>query len=187
MELIEKKDNQIIFKTEISESLANAIRRYMNEIPVLAIDEVEISKNDSPLYDETIAHRLGLVVLKTDKTAGGKTTTNFKLNVKKDGMVYSGELSPAKVVYDKIPITLLNKGQELQLVAITRMGKGIEHSKFSPGFLFYRDSVNAEEETDSKEKVLSLESFGQLTVKDIFAKSIDALKKDLVSVSKKIK
>ena len=53
MEVIDKKENQITFKAEISDSLANSVRRYLNQIPVLAVDEVEIYKNDSPLYDET--------------------------------------------------------------------------------------------------------------------------------------
>ncbi len=187
MELIEKKDNELVFKVDIDESLANAIRRHINELLVLAIDEVKISKNDSPLYDETIAHRLGLMPLKIDKPVTGKTQAKFKLNVKKEGFVYSGELSPAKVIYNQIPITLLNKGQEIELVATARAGKGSEHSKFSPGLMSYRDSLDPEEEGDSKELVISLESFGQLSVKSIFTKAIEALKNDLASVSKKIK
>src|SRR3972149_6730007 len=67
MELIEKNKDQIIFSAEIEDSLANAIRRYVNHIPVLAVDELEISRNDSPLYDETVAHRVGLVPIKADK------------------------------------------------------------------------------------------------------------------------
>jgi len=64
MELIEKKENQITFIAEADERLMNSIRRYVNQIPVLAFDEVVISRNDSPLYDETIAHRMGLIPLK---------------------------------------------------------------------------------------------------------------------------
>lgn len=184
MEIIENKDNQIIFKTEITESLANAIRRYFDEVPVLAIDEVEISKNDSSLYDETIAHRLGLVPLKMDKKV---KKVKLKLSVKKEGFVYSGELSPKKVVYEGIPLTLLNKGQEIELVATACQGKGSEHSKFSPGLMFYRDNINPEEENDSGELVIVAESFGQLPIKDILLGSADALKKDINSISKKLK
>ena len=140
MEKLGKKENQISFSTEIEESLANAIRRYVNEISVLAIDEVEIFKNDSPLYDETVAHRLGLIPLKMDKNTDEDTKSKLKLEAKKDGFVYSGELKgPEKVVYDKIPITSLTKGQELSLVAEIKAGKGKEHSKFSPGLMFYRN------------------------------------------------
>ena len=187
MELVEKKENQIIFKAKIDESLANVIRRYVDEILVLAIEEVEIIKNDSSLYDETVAHRLGLIPLKIDKTVTEKTTAKFKLSAKTEGFVYSGELSSKKVVYDKIPITLLNKGQELELSATAGPGRGSEHSKFSPGFMFYRDSVDPEGEGDSEGLVIIIESFGQLPVKNIFVRAIEALKKDLAIVSKKMR
>src|SRR3989344_9190025 len=140
MEIIEKKNNKIVFKAEMDESMANAIRRYLGHIPILAVDEVEISKNDSPLYDETIAHRIGLIPLKTNKISSEKTPIKLRLNVKKEGIVYSGEFKGAmKVVYDKIPITSLNKDQELEITGIVKFGKGSEHAKFSPGLMFYRN------------------------------------------------
>ena len=139
MEIISKKEDKIIFKAEIDESLANAIRRYAGKIPVLAIDEVEISKNDSPLYDETIAHRIGLIPLKTDKEINEKTEGKLKLSVKREGNVYSGELNGnVSVVYDKIPITMLTKNQELELIANAKVGRGEDHARFSPGLMFYR-------------------------------------------------
>jgi DNA-directed RNA polymerase subunit D len=64
MENISKSDGKYVFKAKIDESLINSIRRYVGQIQIAAIDEVEISKNDSPLYDETIAHRMGLIPLK---------------------------------------------------------------------------------------------------------------------------
>ena len=136
MKLVEKKEDHLTFTTEIDESLANAIRRYVNQIPILAIDEVEILKNDSPLYDETIAHRLGLISIRISKD---KKNPKISLIAKKEGMVYSGELKGVKVVYENIPITFLDKGQELEMKVTTKMGKGTEHSKFSPGLIFYRN------------------------------------------------
>jgi len=142
MKLIEKKDNQITFSVEIDESLANAIRRYVNEIPILGIDEVEIFKNDSALYDETIAHRVGLIPLKMEKGLNEKSEINLKLAVSREGTVYSKELKgKIKVVYDNIPITLLNKGQELEILAKVKLGRGDGHSKYSPGLIFYRNIV----------------------------------------------
>ena len=140
MKLIIKKEHQLIFSVSIEESLANAIRRSLNQIPVFAINELEISKNDSPLYDETIAHRLGLVSLKMEKKTDEKKTYSLKLDTKKEGLVYAGELKgPLKVVHGKTPITLLHKGQELNLVAKAKVGRGVEHAKFSPGIMFYRN------------------------------------------------
>jgi DNA-directed RNA polymerase subunit D len=237
MELIEKKEDKITFIAEIDESLTNAIRRYVDQIPILAIDEVEISKNDSPLYDETIAHRLGLIPLKNENIKEGEEK-KLTLNSKKEGYVYSeelkGEVSP---VYNKIPITLLNKGQELEVLAIARVGKGSEHVRFSPGLLYYRNlnkikidkncpkeiinicPLNVFKEKDgeiiadekkcddcgwcvefckkqgknwinisSTEKlIITVESFGQISEKEIFKKSIESLKKDLKEFLKKIK
>jgi DNA-directed RNA polymerase I and III subunit RPAC1 len=91
MKLINKKDDKIIFSAEIDESLANAIRRYLNQIPIFAVNEVVIEKNDSPLYDETIAHRIGLIPLKIEKKPE-KKNLKLNLNVKKEGVVYSNEL-----------------------------------------------------------------------------------------------
>ena len=237
MEIIDKRKDQMTFRAEINESLANAIRRYVNQVPVLAVDEVEIYKNDSPLYDETIAHRIGLIPLKMDKAVNEKTEMEMKLVSKGEGMVYSGELKGALgVVYDKIPITSLGEENELELVAFAKVGKGSDHSKFSPGMMYYRHVVEIKMDADlydrvkehlpeneikkeskniivldnqkkeasdiceeicreegkkieiipKNEIIITIESFGQLEVNDIFKKSISALSKDLELVSKNI-
>jgi DNA-directed RNA polymerase subunit D len=153
MDMITKKENQIVFHSDIDESLANAIRRYINQIPVLAIDEVEIIKNGSALYDEVVAHRLGLVPIKTDKISE-KTQGKLKLASKKEGMVNSGELKGnVDVVYENIPVTFLDKGQEIELVASARVGKGGEHVKFSPGLMFYRNPLEITVDKECAEEI----------------------------------
>ncbi|MBD3247656.1 hypothetical protein GF378_03505, partial [Candidatus Pacearchaeota archaeon] len=140
MDTISRQPNKVIFKTEADQSLINAIRRYVNQIPILAIDEVEISKNGSALYDEVVAHRTGLVPLKMEKGKTKNSTATLKLSSKKEGSVKSGEIKGSvEPVYDDIPITFLDKNQEIELVANVRAGKGVEHVKFSPGLLFYRN------------------------------------------------
>ena len=156
MKLVEKKQNKIEFSLKIDESLVNAIRRYVYRVPVIAIDEVEISKNDSPLYDETIAHRLGLVPLENPKSVDEDSVSTLKLSTDKEGSVYSGDLKGSlKVVYGKIPITILNKGQELELVAKTKVGRGSDHVKYSPGLLSYRNIVEVKIEKDCPQEIIS--------------------------------
>jgi len=233
MENINKNEGKYVFKAEIEDSLINAIRRYVGQIQIAAIDEVEIAKNDSPLYDETLAHRLGLIPLEQN----GKKEGKLKLSSQDKGMVYSGSLKgDFKVVYDKIPLTLLSEGQEIEISANIKMGKGQDHAKFSPGIMNYRQisEIYVDKElaeklkntftnieikqkgdkfliVDDNEKevsdiceglaekygkkievkptndiIISIESFGQIDAKNIFTKSIEALKKDLNEISKKI-
>ena len=150
MRLIKKDNDKIIFSAEIEESLLNSIRRYINQIPILAIDEVEISKNDSPLYDETIAHRLGLIPIK-NKDAKKNSTASIKHEG--EGMVYSDSIKGVEPVYRQMPITFLKKGQGFEIKATTKEGKGEEHSKFSPGFMFYREISEIIMDHDFKDKV----------------------------------
>ena len=65
IKVLEKADHKLVFVVEdISIEIANAIRRIIiSEIPVMGVDEVIVLKNDSPLYDEIIAHRLGMIPL----------------------------------------------------------------------------------------------------------------------------
>ncbi len=167
MKSINKKENQITFSIESNESLLNAIRKYVNQIPILAIDEVDIAKNDSALYDETIAHRIGLIPLKADGKIDEKSTYTLKLESTKEGVVYSGEMSgKIKVAYEKIPITSLNKDQELNLTATIKSGKGCEHARFSPGLMFYRNAVNIKIEKDCPLDVAKSCPKNVLSIKD---------------------
>jgi len=139
MEIIKNSNEMLVMRIEANEPLANAIRRSVNEVPVLAIDEVEIYKNDSALYDEVIAHRLGLVPLKTEKGMSEKTKIEFKLVKKGPCTVYAGDLKGAgDIVYEKIPITILGEEHKLELVVSAALGKGIEHAKYISGLCYYR-------------------------------------------------
>src|SRR3989338_2422601 len=110
MDIIQNTPDKLILYMESNEQLANAIRRSVSEIPTLAIDEVEIFKNDSALYDEVLAHRLGLVPLKTEKSMNAKTQIDLKLSKKGPGLVYAEDLQgQAEVIYGKIPLTLLGE------------------------------------------------------------------------------
>lgn len=240
MKIIDKQKDKIVFQTKISESLANAIRRYIFHVPTLAIEEVEIIKNDSPLYDETIAHRLGLIPLKTSKAINDKASAELKIKNNKEGFVYSGELkgSGAEVAFENIPITALQKGQEIEMVATAGSGIGKIHSKFTPGLMYYNNVINVKIAKDCPKEIadacpkgilelkgdsvkvndalkcdmceacvdsckklgkdsvtleptdelkITVESFGQFKVEDVFKKSIEVLKKDLAEFGKGLK
>src|SRR3989344_4066327 len=63
-----KKEGKVSFMIKkTSPAFANSLRKYILEkVPAMAIEDVEFRKNGSILYDEMIAHRLGLIPLSTD-------------------------------------------------------------------------------------------------------------------------
>ena len=182
MKLIEKNENQITFVAEIEDSLANSIRRYVNHIPIMAIDEVEILKNDSPTYDETVAHRIGLIPLKPGKSENKKA----KLNVKKEGIVHSGEIKGVEVVHKDIPITFLNKDQELEIVMESKSGVGVEHAKFSPGIMFYRNVVEITINKDLQDKIKSFVKENEVKEKGDKIIILDNKKREIADVCESI-
>jgi DNA-directed RNA polymerase subunit D len=213
IKIINKTDEKIVLKTDMSPSTANAIRRSANMIPIIAIDSLELTKNDSALYDEIIAHRAGLVPLKNEdlklpeecgceKEDGcGKCSIKLKLSAKGPCTVYSADMSPKNAVLYKMPLTILDKDQELEFVATAKMGKGIKHAKFSPGLIYYRYSEDLEKEDDEafkkileeskknkgKEMTMTIESWGQIKAKDMIIESINVLNKEIKDLVKDIK
>ena len=81
IKVIELKEDMIQFElinTDIS--MANSLRRIMiAEVPTLAIDLVEFEDNTSVMLDEVIAHRLGLIPIRSDR-AGGMAEWNYNHN-----------------------------------------------------------------------------------------------------------
>ncbi|MEM2444123.1 MAG: DNA-directed RNA polymerase subunit D [Sulfolobales archaeon] len=137
--------------------LLNAIRRAsLAEVPSMAIAEVIFIDNTSPLYDEIIAHRLGLIPLISDtaidkykspeecaeckeaeECEGCYTVITLDTSAKEDVLaVYSRDLTPqdpdVKPVNPDIPIVVLAPGQRLAFEARARLGRGKEHIKWSP-------------------------------------------------------
>lgn len=139
----------------VKPSFVNVLRRACGfEVPLLAIDDVYFTKNSSALYDEIIAHRLGLIPLKTDlkiyepqdgcscKGNGcAKCQVSLKLSLKGPRMVYAGDLQSqdpsVKPIYPKMVIVELINDQELEFEAIAKVGKGKKHMKWSPCLSFY--------------------------------------------------
>jgi DNA-directed RNA polymerase subunit D len=154
---------RIIEKTDLTARLViegadtpfvNALRRIMlTEVPSMAIDEVVIIENSSMLHDETLAHRLGLIPLKTDldtynlpeecpcKSEFGCNLCRVALTLEAEATentttVYSKDLqsdNPDIIpVSDKIPIAKLAPEQKIKLEAYARLGKGKDHAKWQP-------------------------------------------------------
>ena len=156
--VLQKKDNKLTLRVQgVSPSYINALRRVMmTEVPVLAVEDVEFRKNSGALYDEFVAHRLGMLSIKTDgksynlpsecKCKGaGCAQCQVKLTLQAVGpkTVYAEEIKSqdpgATPVHGKAPITKLLDGQEIELEATAVMGKGMDHAKWNAGLIHYKE------------------------------------------------
>jgi DNA-directed RNA polymerase subunit D len=155
IQILEKNDDFMRFIVRgVNVPFVNALRRIMlTEVPAMAIDEVVILENSSILHDEILAHRMGLIPLKTNldsynlpdecrcesELGCNLCRTNLTLEAEatdKSMIVYSGDLKSENPditpVSDKIPIVKLAPEQRLNLEAYARLGKGINHAKWQP-------------------------------------------------------
>ncbi len=158
IEMAERKAKFILKNS--SPAMANALRRTMlSDIPKMAIDRVEfhlgpMEVNDkeyesaTPLFDEVIAHRLGLVPVPTDLelftpqeecVCEGEGCPNcmimYSLNEHGPGTVMSGSMVPLgnpdlKVKDEFIPVVELTENQAVMIYAIAVMGTAKQHIKW---------------------------------------------------------
>jgi DNA-directed RNA polymerase subunit D len=184
-EVIEKSDGKIVVKfIDVPRQYINSLRRLaISEVATLAIDDVVILENSSVMHDEALAHRLGLIPLRTDpgrfvmphecdckSTLGcSKCRVLLVLNAEakeKTVAVTSGELvsEDDKVipVSKEIPLIVLAPNQKLKFEAYARLGVGKDHAKWQPtSAAVVKDGQNKDE------LILVIESTGALTAEEI--------------------
>lgn len=201
VDVLSHKGSELKFSVDgVKPSLASALRRIMiSEIPTMAIEFVDFKKNDSALNDEIVANRLGLIPLTFDEKSynlpseckcEGKGCSNCQVTLvlKKKGpaVVYSGDMKSTdkdvKPVFDKIPITELFEGQDIQLEAIAQLGRGRDHAKWQGAVVGYKLEENKRDTF-----VFNVESISGIQVGDLVLRSAELLEKKFDEFGKAVK
>ena len=191
LDVITKDSERIALKLKgVPLQYANALRRVcLNGVPVFAIDTVDIIENTSVLPDEGLAHRLGLIPLKTDLS---KYNESDKILLVLDSgeseetrAVLSGELSSedesVKPVSEKIPIVQLAPGQKIKIECYARLGRGTEHAKWNAS------NISMLTDTDKDdEKILTVESTGALNPEQIVLEGVQEVSRRVVEFKEMI-
>jgi DNA-directed RNA polymerase subunit D len=191
LEVISKNDKKIAVKLkDVPLQYSNALRRVcLNGVPVFAIDTVDIIENSSVLPDEGLAHRLGLIPIKTDLSRFNEPSkcdcqsetgcSNCKVMLVLDSgdsdvtrTILSNELSSeddsVKPISDKIPIVQLAPGQRIKIECYARLGRGTDHAKWNSS------NISTLTDTDKdNEKVLTVESTGALSPEQILLAGVE--------------
>ena len=158
--------------SDTSASFVNTMRRVLvANVPKMAIEDVEFHlgpirdntgkefESISPLFDEIIAHRLGLIPIPTELSLYNfrdecdckgegcpNCTIMYTLNKKGPCMVYSGDLEPLgdakfRIQEDLIPLVKLGENQALLIYATAELGTSKKHAKWQPttgvGYKYY--------------------------------------------------
>jgi DNA-directed RNA polymerase subunit D len=185
LDVITKDSEKIALKLKgVPLQYANALRRVcLNGVPVFAIDTVDIIENTSVLPDEGLAHRLGLIPLKTDLS---KYNESDKILLVLDSgiseetrTVLSGELSSEdesiKPVSEKVPIVQLAPGQKIKVECYARLGRGTEHAKWNASNVAMLTDTDKDDE-----KILTIESTGALNPEQIVLEGVEEVSRRVV-------
>ena len=163
-----KPSNWIRFKIKGPVSFVNALRRtIISNIPVLAIEDLKLLRNNSIVYDEMLGLRLGLIPIRADpEVYMGKK--NFKiafvLKGEGPGTLYSRDLQPMDPeiipAFPNIPIAKMVEGQAIELEAWATVNTAKEHTKWQAGHAFYK-------QLDEDTFEMYVESFGAMPAKQL--------------------
>jgi DNA-directed RNA polymerase subunit D len=193
VELLEKVDERISVKFKnVPREYVNALRRLaISEVPTLAIDDVVMIDNSSVVHDEAVAHRLGMIPLRTDlkrfvmphncdcKSTLGCSKCRVLLVLDSEAtertrIVTSGELKSedeeVKPVSNEIPILTLAPGQKVKFEAYARLGNGKSHAKWQP-----TSSAVVKDGENENESILIIETNLALRPDEVILAAADML------------
>lgn len=169
IEILEEDDNRLrLILDGTNPAFVNSVRRtMMAKVPTLAIKEVDFINNTSGLYDEIVAHRLGMVPWNFDpehyQLGAEGPQEQVEMVLKKDGpgLVTASDLKPTdKEITPTNPdivIAKLIEGQEIDLEARAVVGLGTDHAKHQAAtvsYMYYPNITINGTELDNPEELI---------------------------------
>jgi DNA-directed RNA polymerase subunit D len=175
-----------VLKARLKDSypaVANALRRtMMARVHTLAIKEIDVVKNESGLFDEDLANRLGQVPFTIPKKFDEDDKLHIAIKKEGPGKVKSGDIQTdneeAEPVQEGVDIVTLKEDQDLELEGTAVLGTGRDHAKHQGGTIGY--------EKDGDDFIFRIESTSGYTNEELLQASIDELKDELTDFEEKL-
>lgn len=146
--ITDESDTAVEFDVSgVNVGFANALRRTMiGKVPTLAIEDVRFTKNNSGLFDEMVAHRLGMLPWSFEpgkykfrdecdcEDGCAQCTVTMVLDKEGEGSVVAGDMTATDDDVDSqnpdTKIVDLTQDGEIELEATAQLGTGQEHAKW---------------------------------------------------------
>ena len=169
---------------DTNEAVANSLRRGMlTKVPTLSVKHVEIVKNESALFDEMLAHRVGQVPLNIPQKFDGDDTVHVAVKKEGPGNLTADDIKvndeEAEPTNPETVIATLKEGQEVEFEGEAELGHGEEHAKYQGGTVGY-------EKVSEGEYLFRIESSSGYDNKELFNEAIEQLKQDLDEFSEAV-
>ncbi len=142
-EKVEEKGSTLVLRVKNATiAQANALRRtIISRLPSFAMDEVDVYENNSSLFNEYLANRLGLVPLTYESEVADDAKIAFTVNAEGPCTVYSKDLKSTdekiKVFSENIPLIKLSEGQRFRAEAVAVKGIAKQHAKYQCALASY--------------------------------------------------
>lgn len=171
---VEEENDQFakIRLSDANEAVANTLRRaMMTHVPTLAVKHLDIVKNESGLFDEMLANRIGQVPFTIPQNVDDEDdTVHIALQQEGPGTVVAEDLKTdndeAEPVNPDAVLVDLKEGQDIELEGEAVLGRGEKHAKHQGGTVGY-------EKVDDGEFVFRVESTSGYDNKELFEEAIE--------------
>ena len=169
----------------VSPTFVNSLRRIiLNDVKAIAIDSVTFYENSASMFDEYVAHRIGLIPISMPKKYDEKEEILFSLEAEGPKTVYSKDLKSTdkevKVANENIPIIKLAEGQKLKVTGKAVLGLPSKSTKFQAGLASYKAKSD-----DTFE--FYIESFGQMPPTEILSRALNIISDGIKELQKEMK
>ncbi|MFB6204447.1 MAG: hypothetical protein ABEJ75_02275 [Candidatus Nanohaloarchaea archaeon] len=160
-----------------NDAVANSLRRAMvSRVETLAIKELEIQKNESGLFDEVLANRMGQVPWTIPKNVDGEDEVHIAAKKEGPGKLLAEDIQAGNDEAEPVnPDTLLvelKEGQAVELEGTAVLNTGRKHAKHQGGTVGY-------EKLGDGEYMFSVESTSGYGNRELVEEAIQTIQEDL--------
>lgn len=183
-ETVEETDDVLKLKLKhANEAIANSLRRSMMvKVPTLAIKELEITVNDSPIFDEILANRMGQVPFTIPQNIDEDDTVHIAVKQEGPTRVKAENIQTDNEEAEPVQnaeITQLKEGQKLELEGTAVLNTGETHAKHQGGTVGY-------EKTGEGEFLFRIESTSGYSNEELLQEAIKSIKEELNQFEEKV-